>query len=360
MPVGTRRGYGVQEPYGVPKPANDASTATPGAPPPVSGVASVGGTAPVVSSGGATPNISMAAATASVNGYLLASDWTAFNAKQSTITFSTVGAVPNSSGASIVAGVITLQQASASFPGVVTTAVQAFAGDKTFDNLLANSLATKTNAVGTGTVVNFSIAATNTVTLDNAIRTLTFTAPAAVNTACYVIVTQAPSGITKILNWPASVNAGSFVTIPVQNSAYNSVTVYEFFWDGTTYWLVSATTNPGLSASNGQAKANNYGSALVDKGAITTAVTIDWTAGDHQTFTETTLQNPTITFTAPANPCRLWLKIAAPATGTTGTITWPATVKGSPPTTVTLAKSSALEFDWDGANYYYMAGCLNV
>ena len=132
--------------------------------------------------------------------------------------------------------------------------------------------------------------------------------------------------------------------------------------DGTNPGVMTAIaqTIGGVKTFSSQMVGINYGSVLISKGTITTAVTIDWTAGDHQTFTETTLQNPTITFTAPANPCRLWLKIAAPATGTTGTITWPATVKGSPPTTVTLAKSSALEFDWDGANYYYMAGCLNV
>jgi hypothetical protein len=44
-------------------------------------VASVTGTAPVVSSGGSTPAISMAAATGSVDGYLTSANWTAFNNK---------------------------------------------------------------------------------------------------------------------------------------------------------------------------------------------------------------------------------------------------------------------------------------
>ena len=46
-------------------------------------VTSVTGTAPVVSSGGTTPAISMAAATGSVNGYLTSTDWTTFNNKGS-------------------------------------------------------------------------------------------------------------------------------------------------------------------------------------------------------------------------------------------------------------------------------------
>jgi hypothetical protein len=50
-------------------------------------VTSVTGTAPVVSSGGATPAISMAAATGSVNGYLTSTDWTTFNNKAASFTY---------------------------------------------------------------------------------------------------------------------------------------------------------------------------------------------------------------------------------------------------------------------------------
>jgi hypothetical protein len=46
-------------------------------------VTSVTGTAPVVSSGGNTPAISMPAATTSVNGYLTSTDWNTFNGKGS-------------------------------------------------------------------------------------------------------------------------------------------------------------------------------------------------------------------------------------------------------------------------------------
>jgi len=35
-------------------------------------------------------------------------------------------------------------------------------------------------------------------------------------------------------------------------------------------------------------------------------------------------------------------------------------VKGAPPTTVTLAKTSMLHFAWDGATYFYLCGALNV
>jgi hypothetical protein len=53
------------------------------------GVLTVTGTAPVVSSGGANPAISMAAATSSVNGYLTSSDWTTFNNKANSFTYTT-------------------------------------------------------------------------------------------------------------------------------------------------------------------------------------------------------------------------------------------------------------------------------
>jgi len=48
-------------------------------------VTSVSGTVPVVSSGGNNPNISIPVATASVDGYLSATDWSSFNAKEPAI-----------------------------------------------------------------------------------------------------------------------------------------------------------------------------------------------------------------------------------------------------------------------------------
>lgn len=45
-------------------------------------VTSVGATSPIVSSGGTTPTISMPVATATTSGYLSATDWATFNAKQ--------------------------------------------------------------------------------------------------------------------------------------------------------------------------------------------------------------------------------------------------------------------------------------
>lgn len=48
------------------------------------------------------------------------------------VTLSAVGAVPNANGATLTGQVLNLEPADASFPGVVTTAAQTFAGNKTF------------------------------------------------------------------------------------------------------------------------------------------------------------------------------------------------------------------------------------
>ena len=79
-------------------------------------VTSVTGTAPVVSSGGATPAISMAAATGSVNGYLTSTDWTTFNGKAPSVTYTT-NYVPYGQGTT------TLNQSSSyTFDGTTQTA----------------------------------------------------------------------------------------------------------------------------------------------------------------------------------------------------------------------------------------------
>lgn len=67
---------------------------------PVTGVASVTGTAPVVSSGGTTPAISMAQSSITTDGYLSATDWATFNSKTSN-----TGTVTNVSGTGTVNGI---------------------------------------------------------------------------------------------------------------------------------------------------------------------------------------------------------------------------------------------------------------
>jgi hypothetical protein len=68
-----------------------------------------------------------------------------------TISLAAVGSSPNANGASASGSILTLQPASASFPGVVTTASQSFAGDKTFTTVVAiNGNTITLDADGTG------------------------------------------------------------------------------------------------------------------------------------------------------------------------------------------------------------------
>jgi hypothetical protein len=174
------------------------------------------------------------------------------------------------------------------------------------------------------------------------------------------------------------VNGNNYAAAIIQNAGQGGFLTYNMGFTGeenfVSYhgagvvggWMWYDTTDGAvmnlraqLIGSTGEFKASNYGCALVDKGSPGAAVAIDWRTGKIQAVALTSATNITATFTAPTNPCELFLRVTAPPSGTTPTITWPATVKGAPPTTVTLAKISMLEFLWDGTNYFYMGGCLN-
>jgi hypothetical protein len=88
--------------------------------------------------------------------------------KSGGLSFGAIGATPNANGGSYSAGVLTLQPASASFGGVVTTGTQTFAGSKTFSSTIlhpggtglqigsgANTAGSQTIIVGTGGQTTF-------------------------------------------------------------------------------------------------------------------------------------------------------------------------------------------------------------
>lgn len=90
-----------------------------------------------------------------------------------------------------------------------------------------------------------------------------------------------------------------------------------------------------------------------DDGNSSTADTIDWNEGPNHKSTMT--GNCTYTFTAPAGPGHLQLKLVQDATGSR-TATWPGTVKwpgGTAPTLSTGANEiDIISFYWDGTNYF--------
>lgn len=69
-------------------------------------------------------------------------NWTviAVTADTGVIAMAAVGAAPNANGASISGSTLTLQPASASFPGVVTAGTQTFAGSKTLGNAAGDAI----------------------------------------------------------------------------------------------------------------------------------------------------------------------------------------------------------------------------
>ena len=115
---------------------------------------------------------------------------------------------------------------------------------------------------------------------------------------------------------------------------------------------VSEDTSPELGGDL-NAGANTIYFTETDNGNSSTADTIDWGASNKQKSTLT--GNVTFTFTAPAGPCNLILKLVQDATGSR-TVTWPASVKwsgGTAPTlTTTASRIDIISFYYDGTNYY--------
>lgn len=95
----------------------------------------------------------------------------------------------------------------------------------------------------------------------------------------------------------------------------------------------------------------------IDNGNSSTADTVDWGAGNKQKSTLT--GDCTYTFTAPAGPCNLLLRLIQDGTGSR-TATWPASVKwpdGTAPTLTTTASAvDIVSFYYDGTNYNGQAG----
>lgn len=116
--------------------------------------------------------------------------------------------------------------------------------------------------------------------------------------------------------------------------------------DGTTFTDIARLNEFGEWNSKG-----NYGSALVNKGVVGTTVTLDWRSGMVQRFQTTSATNITISWTAPSQPTFFFMKIVAPASGTTPTMTWP-THKGTAlPATITLTKTRTAFIEYDGTDY---------
>lgn len=122
--------------------------------------------------------------------------------------------------------------------------------------------------------------------------------------------------------------------------------------------VVSTAPSPGqvLVASSDIAASWQAQSVLGTEFANTgTIPTVDWTVVKNQRMT--IIAATTVTFTAPAGPSELLLKII---NGGVGAITWPSTVKwpgGTEPTWTTTG-TDIVSFYFDGTNYYHTSNSL--
>ena len=126
------------------------------------GITVTGGTGSVIGSG---TSISQHVADSTHNGYLSSTDWTTFNNKQSTVSFTTPAAATDSNGGTITSGAIALEYADGTHPGIVSTGAQTFAGTKTFSSTISGSISgnaatVTTNANLTGDVTSVGNATT--------------------------------------------------------------------------------------------------------------------------------------------------------------------------------------------------------
>lgn len=112
-----------------------------------------------------------------------------------------------------------------------------------------------------------------------------------------------------------------------------------------------------FSISNGYGRAPGFGQAAeTNIGTVGSTATVNWASNMCNRLTLTSATPCTISFAAPPLVCAgLTLKVAAPASGTTPAITWPATVRwagGTKPVPAGLGRTTVFNFYYDGSAYW--------
>lgn len=90
---------------------------------------------------------------------------------------------------------------------------------------------------------------------------------------------------------------------------------------------------------------------LNNLGNLTATATANFTTSNHNKGTLQSAINVTFAFTAPQNSGFCVLTLVAPASGTIPTVTFPATVIGTPNIPTTLGQSTTTVFFYDGTDY---------
>jgi len=191
------------------------------------------------------------------------------------------------------------------------------------------------------------------------------TAADAVSTAADVLLTAADV-VSCEAAWNSfdAVYLGEFATAPTLDNSGGALVDGQLYWDtAVTIMYVRDTAawvqwgGDYIAKTGGTYTGNivHYTSTFTenDEGNTSTALTIDWTISNKAKCTATGAA--TLTFTAPAGPTNLVLKVVQDATGSR-VITWPATVKwpgGTAPTlTTTASATDIIAMYYDGTNYH--------
>ena len=268
-------------------------------------VTAVTGTAPVVSSGGTTPAISMPKATSSVDGYLSATDFTAFNAKGSGTVTSVAATVPsflNVSGSPIItSGTLALTYSGTALPVANGgTGVTASSGANSVvlrdasENITANSINegfSNVVATGTTTVLTVSSAPNYVVTGSGGQTYQLPNATTLQNGVNYTFNNNQSSGTIVVKNnsstTVATIQSGGFVeVILLSNSiAAGSWDVHNFApsnvsWSTNTFDYAGSITSATWNGNAVQVNRGGTGASTLTgyvKGAGTTALTASTT-----------------------------------------------------------------------------------
>lgn len=181
------------------------------------------------------------------------------------------GGTPNANGATISSNVLYLQSASASYAGLVSTAAQTFAGDKTFNgNILAGGSATGTTATTSGT-------GTNTTTL-------TFTGTTSFANNDIIFIDNAGQDYyTRIVS---GANAAS-VTVSPAITFENSRTVTKY-----------TAQNIGATATDYTTQTNRFFQGYFTGGVVTGAGSTIYSDGNISAGPGLTVKNPSDTTNA--------------------------------------------------------------
>lgn len=194
------------------------------------------------------------------------------------------------------------------------------------------------------------------------------------------IATQAASnvaisgGFANLTQSSSITSTGTTLYLENSNVAFSGdvLQLIGFNATGANFYLLRAYNSGGMPIAGWrgdgavfaavQVSAPNVVTPAANKGTVTTTVAFDFRQSQFQTVTLTNGTACTASVSnAPQGPCQIWIKVTAPAAGTSPAITWPASFKNAWPTTVTtIGRYNLLAGYYDGTNYNYLSGALNI